>query len=374
MSRDDVEFLAEEGPVGADDDIVEFGRRRVPRSVTTLAGLAVASVIVASLAAQRDRPTSSAHRKPAPSITASRPAQLPPVPGLGRPLPLPTSPVVDAVVSPGRLYTLQFSQLTLLMAGGPQQVSPDGLDFARIGGAVRLVLDVAANRLWIVVVNTPDGGILEFEASTLRRLRHASWAQPIAAATTLHGVLYFSTPSGVAAFPPGAKQPAIVPALRGQTGVIVADPRRSRLLVLDYAMRSRVRAYVPGSGLSDTVGEMSFGKGTVVVTGDGEIWAGGFGNRRAVLTRLDPTSLRPAGASPLASRLGPGAVVVAAGQSDIFVRNGSSGTQLFCVNGESGSTNQQWSDLPGRVTSRKGESYVVSGTALRPLITRACTG
>ncbi|PZS15503.1 MAG: hypothetical protein DLM57_12620 [Pseudonocardiales bacterium] len=267
------------------------------------------------------------------------------------------------------------------MGGVAQGVSPDGLDFDRIGGAVRVVVDVPANRLWIVVVNTPNGQILEYDATTLRQLRRTGWPQPIAAATSLGGFLYFSSPAGVAAFLPGVRTPQVLSALRGPTGMIVADPRRSRLLVLDYAtspgaggFRSRVRAYRPGGGLIAAVGQLSFGKGTVVVSGDGTIWAGGFGTTGAVLTRLDPTSLQPGEMSPLASLLGPGADLVAAGQSDIWVRSGSGGTELFCMDGQTGRDNEHWSDLPGRVTSLHGAAYIVSGTTVRPVSIGGCAG
>lgn len=373
MSRDEVEFLAWDGLVASEDDVVEFGNRKVPRLVSALAGLAVTSIVIALLVARGERHAPDVLRTPGPSETRQLTPPPPPV-GLGPALILPASPVVDAVVSPQRLYTLQFSQLTSFMVGLTQGVSPDGLDFDRIGGAVRLVLDAARNRLWIVVVNTPNGQILEFDAGTLRTLRRATWAQPIASATAMDGVLYFTTPSGVAAFAPGEEAPVLVAALRGHTGVIVADPKRSRLLVLDHAARSRLRAYRPGHGMSAAAATLAFNRGTVVVTGNGKIWAGGFGTDGAVLTRLDPTTLQPLRASATTSQLGPGADVVAAGESDIWVRNGTGGTPLFCVDGDTGRDNEHWNDLPGGVTSRKGAAYIAYGTTVRPLTIGGCAG
>jgi len=369
---DDVEFLDDSGAViQTDDDVVEFGGRRVSGRVTALISLAVAAVVVAVVA------TRSAPHEPTglatPPVIVSQSAEPEPPPGLGNPLQLPVSPAVDAVVTLDRLYTLQFSQLSAI-SSGVFGVGPDGLDFDRIGGAARLVVDVSANRLWIVVVNSPYAQIFEYDASTLRRLRVTSWPEPITTATALRGVLYFSTSAGVATFGPGAPKPAMVPALRTQTALVVADPRRARLLVIEDATGTRVRAYRPGGGVSPAVGRMAFGKGAVVVTGDGNIWAGGFGDRGAVLTRLDPTTLQPTRGSPVVSRLGPGAILVAAGQRDIWVRNGLGGTGLFCVDGKTGADRQSWSDASGRVTSQQGGAYLVSGTTVRALFLNGCAG
>jgi hypothetical protein len=384
-SRDDVEFLAEDGePLHAGEDIVEFGRPRVSRRITALTCLTVAAVIVAVLAVRRHPSRPSAQPAAPSTVAAVAPAAGPPTSRIGEPVklgagvgdPVPLRPlrVFDTLLSGDTLYALQSGNLTATVRSHLRQVGLDGLEFTDNASA-RLVIDAPRNRLWVVVENLPDATIIEFDASTLARLRTVTWATPIAQAAALDGSLYLATRSGLAVLAPAAAEPALVPGPHGAFAAVAADPTRARLIVLDFGFPARVYVLRRGGRLTEMADGVPLGNGSVAVTADGTIWAGGFGHDGdAVLTLLDPTTLHPTHQSPLANELGPGAVVVAAGHRDVWVRNGAGGRILYCMDGRSGDKSQQWADAPGGVTSQNGVAYVGSGTSVRPLIMGVCVG
>jgi hypothetical protein len=153
----------------------------------------------------------------------------------------------------------------------------------------------------------------------------------------------------------------------------VADPGRGRVLVLSYAPNSHVRVLRPNATVSQAPGVLGFAKATMGVTADGVIWAAGFGTHGAQLVRLDPDRLSATTVSPLAKDLGPGAVIVGAGDRSVWVRDGGTLGPLWCVDARSGAGMRQW-DVTGTVTSQTGRAYVTTDTLVRPLILNGCAG
>lgn len=377
--RDEVEFLADDGVeilVDA-DDVVDFAPQRAPNWVLGLCAGVVGVAVILAIAARGDPKHASAPTEP---VVPSVPVQpsAPPTSRLGDPLPAGSAYVSDVAVSGDWFYVLQSDSLTATtpVADDPtayaaaRHISAEGLGLPP-GSGGRLVLDDAARRLWIVVSGGP---VLEFDAHTLQQLRHTSWAEPVSSAAGLGGHLYLATPSGVVDYAPGQTRPALVPALRGHAGSIAADPRRGRLLVLKYGSPSQVLALLPGGKLSPVRGIVPLAKGNLGVTGDGHIWAGGFGDDGAVLVRLNPHTLKPLPPSAPAPGLGPGVLIEAAGARSIWVRSGGGSDGLLCIDARTGAWQQFWNGVPGAVTSQRGFAYVASGGIIRPLVLAGCRG
>jgi hypothetical protein len=378
--RGEVEFLADDGrAIESDDDLVDFSPREFPRWAIGLCVLVVLAAVVTAVTAQGPPKPAAGPALPTPTPIVEPPVGPSPTSGLGEPLPLGPAEAFDALVTSDWFYALQNQSLTAItptVGAAPtyaraRDASIPGL--LAMSASARLVLDAPRHRLWIVVQDIPGGRLFELDALTLQQLRATSWSEPIGSATALDGHLYFSTPSGVVDFAPAAAKPVPVAALQAQSGSIVADPRRGRLLVLDHAPSSPVLGYRPDGRVTRGEGTVPFGKGTLGVTGDGTIWAGGFGNNGAELVRLDARRLSPVRDSAVANRLGPGVIIAAAGYRSIWVRSGGGSERLWCVDGRTGRELQHW-DAAGTVTSRRGAAYLATGTAARPLLLDGCTG
>jgi hypothetical protein len=81
----------------------------------------------------------------------------------------------------------------------------------------------------------------------------------------------------------------------------------------------------------------------------GQVWVGGYGPR---LVHLDPDTLQPAGTSPVAQEVGPGAAVWP-GSAVVWVRNGGD-EGLTCMNPADGAALQRWREVQGPVASTTG--------------------
>jgi hypothetical protein len=380
--KSDIEFLSDDGRVvqAGDDDVVEFNPSRVPGWVGWIGAMAVAAAVIGLIAAQGEPKQPVAPALPEPSsVVASGSVPPPLTSGLGVPLPLGRAEVYDAVLSSGTFYFVQdgeLSAITPIYRAAPRYARTRQIFLPSLGEATptaRLVLDAGQHRLWVVVEDVPGGAIVEVDALTLRPLAHWTWREPVGEAAALDGHLYLSTPSGVVDIAPGAAKPAPVAALRGYSGSIVADPGRGRVLVLSYAPNSHVRVLRPNATVSQAPGVLGFAKATMGVTADGVIWAAGFGTHGAQLVRLDPDRLSATTVSPLAKDLGPGAVIVGAGDRSVWVRDGGTLGPLWCVDARSGAGMRQW-DVTGTVTSQTGRAYVTTDTLVRPLILNGCAG
>jgi hypothetical protein len=381
MARpDDVELLTDvalrtDGDVAADpDEVVELGSRRAPRWVIGAVCAVALAGIVGAVTARRESPHGSAPQ----ARTGLSPSLAPALPALdselGKVLPLDAKPVLDVAVSSNRTWILQSRQLVRLP--GHHRVGVRGVVFTDVMGEARLVLDAQADRIWLVALDTPRGAVVEFDLA-LRRLRTTSSGAAISSAAALDGHLYLATAGGIADLAPGARAPAALPAIAGDVTELAADRTRSRIvgLALGELPGARVVEFTPGGGRPLLAPHaLPFAKGELAVTGDGAIWAGGFGPTGAVLVRLDPASLDVAAYSQVAAELGPGARLVAAGEGAVWVRSGAGGNALYCLDSRTGGSRQVWSSAPGVVASSGGVAYLATGAAAVHLPLGSCAG
>jgi hypothetical protein len=367
----EVEFFVDDGaPVRApDEDSVDFGQGQVPRWAVVIVALLVAAVVAALVAQPQDKPT--AGPAPEPAISFASPSSTS---GLGTPIPIDqATPVIDLAVSVP-VYLLQPGHLYKVTDATAFGVSLDGSGSTRLSTGARLVLDTAANRVW--VVDAPGGEIIEFDARNLHRLRIMHSQDSIRDAAALGGHLYLARSTGLADVAPGANEPRNLPGLSGYVASVAADPKRARLLALVLGQGASIRQVRVAGTVSGQSARVPVGGGTLRVTTDGAIWLGGFGSSidGAVVVRLDPETLRPVRGSPVASRLGASSWIEAAGDHDVWIRSAGDGERLWCVDGRTGSILQYWPRVQGAVTSREGAAFVLMQGLLVPLVLQDCTG
>jgi hypothetical protein len=394
--RDDegVEFLhPEPGPDAgrSGEDALDPGAHRpIPRWVIGLTGLGIAVVVVLALTLSSSGAPGAAPSSavPAPSVTTEMdpvgptqvvfppPDRLPVGPGVDGTTTVPYGPIEAAAFDEsGRLELLSPEHLTVLDHTGT--VVGD-YDMPGVGGSPQTVpwhLVPVGERLWAVGGDGTGTQLIELESPpTVSILRRTSLPVPVTDVAGYRGTLYLATGNAVYRVPSGASRPALVPGLSAYS--IAADPSRQRLLVLgSTARRASLRAYYPSGGASrPVVNSVPLVKGSLRVSGS-TIWLGGFGPYGAVLTRLDPTTLRAIAPSPLSASFGPGALLVGTGGSVLWVRGGGGGDDLWCV-AASGTAAQHWSGVSGSVASRPGAAFVAeAGTTVHRLrLTPACRG
>ncbi|PZS31811.1 MAG: hypothetical protein DLM58_11125 [Pseudonocardiales bacterium] len=368
----EVEFFVDSGTVPAtDEDAVDLGQSQVPRWALVLAVVLIAGLLMTLAAQTRHKPVAMATPQPLPIVASPTSTS-----GLGAPIPFGrASPALDLgatipifVLESGRLY-----RVTDTTAVG---VNLDGPGFTRIGTPPRLVLDAAANRVWVVPIDTPDANIVEFDAGNLHRLRTMHSIESVRDAAALGGHLYLARSSGLADAAPGATAPTLLPVFGGFVASVAADPKRHRLLALVLNVGASMRQITVGGTVPGAHASVPVAGGNVRVTQDGAIWLAGFGSATAgaVVLRLDPKTLRPLLTSPVAARLGASSRIESAGDRDIWVRSAGDGEGLWCVDGRSGSILQHWPSVRGAVASVKGVAFASMGGALVPLVLDACSG
>jgi hypothetical protein len=381
MSRpDDVEIRVEASSAIGGDDVVELVPRRITRATILAACLTLAALTAVATPRHRTSHGQAAAPSVSQSVTSSPTAAGLPDSELGSVVALDSKPVLDVVMSPNTSWTLQSGQLVRNPASeGIAKTAINDIDFNSVISSVRLFLDRDANRVWLAVLDTPNGKIIEFDTS-LRRLRTTRSASAISAAAAMGGHLYLATRTGVTDLAPGAAAPRLAPGTAGAIAAIAADRTRSRILALRYAPEgqtvdgARILQFRPGPAPTTTSVVVPLAKGGLAVTGNGDIWAGGFGSAGAVLVRLDPTTLSVAAVSPAVTGFGPGAVLVAAGRSAIWLRSGAGGNALYCLDGHTGVSKQVWSNAPGAVASELNIAWLASGTAEVVLELHGCPG
>jgi hypothetical protein len=317
----------------------------------------------------------------------------------GLPGPTPPGPVTqvgasDIAMDGAHVYLLAHGTVYALDADQPgfpvtaEPVGLSGLDLTDPSASNHLVLDRVRSRLWMVTF----GAVVEFDPANLTQLRRLRLPEQVSAAAALDGVLYLATDSGVVTVAPDTGHVGRLGALSGHYLDVAADAGRHRLLLFRYERgHAELLSYTPQTAAPSlpvssppnssssaaspdaiTTVRAPFGKGTVVVV-DGAIWAGGYGDQGAVLDRLDPATLRSVGHSEITPLLGPGAVLVAVGQSDLWVRSGGGGSGLWCVDGGTGAVLQSW-DVSGPVASRTGRAVVAGGGGPTRLDLAGCKG
>ena len=238
----------------------------------------------------------------------------------------------------------------------------------------KLAVDDAANRVWVVLTNAAPTRMVEFDATTLQRVRDVTWAHLVEGAVALHDHLYLSTDFGVAELPPGAARPHYVLGLAGSIGPVVVDAARNRVITMDLGYPTDIWSYRPGESPQEAAMPIAMERGTVAVVGD-TIWvAGRYESGRAVLLRLNPTTLQPMLRAPAREYRG-GAVLVGTGSRVLWLRSGGSGNLLACVDAATGRVEQRWQVLHvNAVTSTRAGALVATPSGVVGLVLSSCSG
>jgi hypothetical protein len=377
-----VEFIgSDDPPLTSDDDLVELGRPRRPsRLLWPIAVLAAGGLVAGFVLTHSADRKSAAHPRALHVAVVPRVTPAPPVPvvRLGTPFALEPRPVLDVAVEADSTWVLRAGYLDgFMQTGDDVRVRVPRIRFGDPKLRIRLVVDEP--HLWVVAGGEQLGQVEEFAYNlhSLRFLRSVVVAHGIAGAAALHGHLYLATGSGLTELPPAGRPRQIaLPGLHGGANVVAADPMHWRLIVIDFGLPTHVWSYPPG-GRAVGGGALPLGKGTLAVTGRGQIWIGGYGSTGAVLVRLDPRTLRPTRSSELVHELGPGADIVGSGDRVFWIGGGP--MSLYCVAGTDGGVGEVWPGAvgaagPGPVGSRRGMALAVTDAGAVSLPMHGCAG
>lgn len=382
MAVRDVEYVP--GPSDEPDGGEELdgsGRRRIPPwLIITVLVVVAAFVVVAVLNRTGRRPAAT----PGATVT-SRPAEpsdtgipftfhMPLPQGVGQPFQLGfPAHVFDVALTRQGVWALTDQGLVQLMPDGNRRVM--GLGHVRLpavatSGAARLIVDQPADRIWVVVKGMRRGHVLAYDLNRGGPVAGTS-TPPINGAAALGGILYITSDKRVLSVgTASAIHPVVV--LPHALGTVTADPTRHRLLVLDYAQRTRVWSISTDGRLQvNAPTRVHIYPGGLVVA-DGRVWIGGFDDGYGSLFRLDPTRLRFVPKSENRDRFTTGAIPLVAGDSVLWVRD-AQGTELHCLDARTGQDLQDWS-IDGPVASRTGAAVVASRAGLIPLQLARCRG
>ncbi|HEU5007228.1 MAG TPA: hypothetical protein VFT67_09660 [Jatrophihabitantaceae bacterium] len=359
--------MASHDPEGPAEDVLGFGNRpRIPRWAFAVGGLLVAVLITGAVVALRVGSPGT----PAPSTSALPPSNVAAANDAGG-----AADADDVLVLGSYLFRLAPDALSRSDPAGAVTTLPiGGLDALGRAGSYHLVGDAAAHLVWLVAYGGSPTTLLAVGTDTMAVRARVTWPQTVNAAAALNGDLYIVTANAVVDVSLD-RPPVDVARLTGRYLSIAADEARYRLVLFDAASLHAVN-YDPTTRAVRSGPKLPFGKGDVLVDGDGDLWAGGYrftAGGGAVLVRLDPRTLRPVASSPLAGQLGPGALLVASGTSVIWVRSGAGGDELWCLDGRTGRVAQHW-HASGAVTSRTGNALVDVVGKVKPLTLHGCRG
>jgi hypothetical protein len=366
----DVEFLGLDPDTGGDDDVLSVGpRRRMPRWAVAVGAVLVLGTASAALVAKGHHSTDPATQLLPESPASSGPRSVDP--GLVGPS------TVAVAVAGNQFYALAPDSITSFDLGTMQRSASMPLTpVLRADASFQLTYDVAQASIWVIPLGGRAAGtLMEFGAADLHPMRGIRLPTTLTSAAVLDGAVYLGTPGrGLLRVPRGGRSVVTALASDSAIGAIVADPDRRRLLYLTGGWPAQVRAWSPRSGLDPAAGRLDFGGANLAVV-SGSIWAGGFRAGGAALVRLDPDSLQPVrSAARLAAQLGPGALIVAVGDRDFFVRSGATHGPLWCVDGRTGAVDQLWAGPAGLVAAEPGEVWVAGPTGASSLVLRGCVG
>ncbi|HEY7008994.1 MAG TPA: hypothetical protein VH395_08650 [Jatrophihabitantaceae bacterium] len=377
-----IEFLSEEPADAGSVEVLDTGpRRRPPRWLLPL-GVAVVAAMAGLVLLNQDSypPRSAAVTSPVPSPSVRLPLGLTLADGIGEPLQqVAGQPALDVAVAGVDIWVLESQRIVGIIATGASGIVTEGAIPGRPLGdefndaAARLVLDVPAGRIWVVVEGDARGRAIEYDATTLVRMREVDSLGLIQGAAALDGHLYVTSGERLIDIAPG-RGPVTYARVSSQLGAVVADTARRRLLMADFGMPTRVWAIYPAA--ADQVAppvRINLTKATLAVS-SGAIWIAGFDTGGGTLLRLDPKTLHPIRHSPTEGDLHPGAIAVGSGVAVIWVRPGSSdASELDCVDAAGGELLQSW-QVQGPVASVGATALVATPEGPVPLDLAGCSG
>lgn len=347
-----------------EDELLQLGARHGPTR-SRVALLAVIVLVGAGLIAWRVAGSSSGHRVATPSPSPSGPRFVPgPI--------VASLPATQVITVPTGSPAVEVDGNVFAVFGGALfTVRPDGsfrTDNAIDDAPYQLIGDPARHRVWLVTLTPGD-----FDVRWVDSRRPGAQiggdvpGMKLSEAALLDGTLYGLGTDGVVyrltAQNNGAGSESTP--MRDAFG-LTADPQRNRLLIIGLrGAYATVRAQSPSAPKPTATARLPFGKGDVVVVGS-QIWAAGYGDHGAVLAQLDPGTLRVLRHSPVESQLGPGAQIAAVGKRVLFVRGGSGGYGLWCVDANTGTVVESWSNAPGAVATGPDGAYLLRSAGMPP--------
>lgn len=341
-----------------EDEVISGGG--LPRWLTVVGALLAVAFAVTAIrhVSTGGRPAAA----PSPSVTTTPPDTPPP------------NFAWDLAMSPGGTWLLETR--TLAQVSGTRVARSIALrGFAVPPVSVpKLAVDVAANRVWVVLTNAAPTRMIEFDASTMRRARDVTWAHLVQGAVAFRDHLYLSTDFGVAELPPGAARPHYVPGLAGSIGPVVVDAARNRVITMDLGFPTDIWGYRPGGSPQEAELPLPMESGTLAVVGD-DIWvAGRYANGRAALLRLNPRTLQPVARAP-AGEYKSRAAIVGTGSNVLWLRSGDGSNLLACVDAATGRVEQRWQvQHVNAVTSTRAGALVATPSGVVGLVLSSCSG
>lgn len=369
-----IEFLPENPGNAEAEEVLDVGSHR--KRSTWLVRMAVAALVVGAVTTALQRGDKQPSASPSPTPLPAQSVVLVPNDHVGGPLAAGAGePVLDVKISTRGTWLLQARTVQALLGRNPPAAVPGPALVNASGTAeARLVLDLAARRLWVVASTDKRGRVLEYEADSMRLLLDVRSAPAVTGAAALGGHLYLTSgrrlldvaPSGVL---------GTAARIRSTLGQIIADPERERLLMVDVGRPTRVRAVVPRPGATPRISDpvrIAVTKASLAVA-NGWIWLAGFDTGDGVLMRLDPRTLRPELHSTLDPILEPGAALVAGGSAAVWARDGGNGRELRCIDARNGQQAQRW-NIEGQVTSTNAGALVATTEGVMPLWLDGCKG
>lgn len=363
-----IEFLPESVDNDAAGELLSGSPGR-PGRLTIVGGVVVVCALVAAIATLANpgggAPVGSAPAA-APSATAPATAvadgQLPRLPGV------PRRPVHGLALLGRSTWVLERDGLHVLRLGRrPAAVAVPGRQ--QDWETARLTVDRSAGVVWLVSQRrawayTPD-----------TRTVFAGTVPPFSDAAALGGKLYLAAGSELVEAGPGVGRPRQIFEAPGPLAAVAADPTRHRLLVAYQNGPSRVFALRPtGNGAARVLRAATVRSiNATIAVAAGAIWLAGFSTGAGALLRLDPRTLRPDRRFAHLRSLGSGGVLVAAGSTSVWVREGIGGPDLRCVDARTGAQAQVWT-LDGLVASTAGRAVLGSATGPLRLRLDGCPG
>jgi hypothetical protein len=375
---EDFDFNDEDGVAGPDEVLDTGPRRPVPRWVITLiVGLLLIGFGGVQLyrghhtnrsATPSTGPSSGIVESPAPEPTVT-------------PSPATASlSEVYAVIpdnTDSRLYALAGQHLYALRTNSSEQAESPVL---RTGGADdtndELVLDAVHDIVWVVPQypagngSTARGALEGFDGRTMKLVHRIPLVGPVGDAAVLDGRLYLLGGRRLLQVrPQNGSFRNLAPTDAAAFG-LTADPVRHRLLVVESAQTPVVHAFAHGR-LGPAV-TLPYTRGQVVVVGS-TIWAGGSTAGTAVLTRLDPRTLRSDANLARRADFDRDASLDSSGVHSLFVINGN-GDQITCLDGVTARVLHRFPPADGTFVSVSGIGFDASAAALHRVPMGRCPG
>ncbi|HZG94767.1 MAG TPA: hypothetical protein VEZ46_08650 [Mycobacteriales bacterium] len=339
--------------------------RRTAMGVAAVAAAVVGAGGVGVALSSPDR----ANDSPAATATSAAPTASPTPPAIRTEPMRELSEVVDAVLFRGTLLWTLTKEGTVqhTYLGSPSRVTTSTAAVRRTPTGI-----VAGDdSVWAWGANgTASASLTEFATSTLEARRSLELPAYLYSAAVLDGELWLASDKGLYRLKAGATTPELLPGR--QPTAVVADEARRRLLLAEDPY---VVAYDPTTGEETARVDIGLGKISIALTGDGQLWAAGYGNEadadRDKVVHLDATSLAVVGGTPMNDRIGPGAVVWP-GDSVLWVEN--NGGNVTCVDATTGALASAPLQGNNETGSVDGFGYQVEFGVRRLVLPPGCPG